>query len=64
MKRVYCYKVQLETLQLLLQLTTLLPDLVANAIASLDRCLALQNNKLKYTYTITQFIFTLPNIML
>jgi len=42
MKQAYCYKVQLETLQLLLLLTLLLPDHVATAIAFADRCLALQ----------------------
>jgi len=42
MKEAYYYKVQLETLQLLLQLTSLLPDHVTTAIAFADRCLALQ----------------------
>jgi len=42
MKQAYCYKVELEMLQLLLRLTLLLPDHVATTIAFADRFLALQ----------------------
>jgi len=58
MKPVYCYKVQLKTLQLLLQLTMLLPDRVANAIALLDLCLALQNNKINLHHYTLHFHIT------